>query len=106
MIFWTLFGLYWLGWLLTWRVIAYRLAWSLGEPETDDIVFALFFGAFASLAWPIIVPFGVLHQRGLLTGGAHAFMRAPRDVRLRESEEREREAIRHIAELERELGIK
>lgn len=92
----VLVGGYVIGWLLTWRTLAWRLSHEFGEsPGMDDVVYGVIFGGVAALAWPAVIV--------ITSGLAEQLMREPATTRKkRELDERER----RIAQMERELGIR
>src|SRR5262245_20628582 len=105
MIGWIILAVYVLGFVLSWRSITYfwfREFRGIGEPETWDIVMAMFFGSFCALFWPIIVPARICYW--LVSHHEDGFVGfiTPRNTR-RERELKERE--RRIERLERELGM-
>lgn len=102
---WLIVASYLLGYLLSWRRIAWVMAHegNYGPLEGDDIAFGVVFGFIVSFAWPVIVPGYFLYRSGLLTSGSHALLKAPKHIR---DKERIATQERRIAELEREVGIR
>jgi hypothetical protein len=107
---WLLLGLYLLVAVYVWRTTGWEVAakeareWGHSSiVDGGNITLGVLLGFVIAALWPVVVPIRVSYRKGFLLGAGHAFLRPPAYVgRERELQQRER----HIAELERELGIR
>jgi hypothetical protein len=95
---------YLFGYIYVWRRVAYAMAHdSIMPPDSFDLMSGIIFGAFVAIVWPIALLFMAIKNWD-------GFFLPPADkkheIELERREQKIKEHEQHIAELERQVGLR